>query len=495
MHEGAPPRGLWHPAVVMSLTPRQKRRFTQIRPLDQIEVALVRAAGERQGWLPPGALNTLRYALSLARLDVVPQADGDVAVGESLDEYRTRVVEALEPLVLETSGVIEHHEITRLVPFLRGWAERARAQVLRDFEGRLSVDALEKEVREKTLVVVAGGGGGSGYVYAGAFMLLEDLGLTPRLMVGTSIGSLLGLFRAKKERLDLGPITELARQLSWRSVFLLPAVKNRYGVPAALRLYLRKTIAHLFQHPGEPRALRMNELEIPFRVVVAGLTGAGLNHDMEYYEHLMDDVVQQDRVSWSAIRGTAGKVVEALGELVSASTVMKEIVLGGDELTGQFDVVDAVGFSTAVPGLIHYDILREDQHMHTLMERLFQRHGVMRLVDGGIVNNVPSRIAWQHVQRGDIRTRNTFILAFDCFAPQLTRNVLMHPIQRLVRPQVNANAAYAGFTKTFVQVLSPLDVVPDFKKIQVAMRNGYRELEHERRFLQAMLAPLTALSP
>lgn len=479
----------------MSLTPRQKRRFAQIRPLDQMEVAIVRAAGERHGWLSAQALNTLRYALSLARLDVVPQADGDHAVGESLDAFRTRVVETLEPLVLETAGVIEHEELGRVVPFLQGWTERARAAVLREHEGRLSPEALEREVREKSLVVVAGGGGGSGYVYAGAFMLLEDLKLTPRLMVGTSIGSLLGLFRAKKTRLDLGPITELARQLSWRSVFLLPHVRNRYGVPAALRLYLRKTIAHLFEHPTEPRALRMNELEIPFRVVVAGLTGAGLNHDMEYYEHLMDDVVRQDRVSWSAIRGTAGKVIEALGELVSAPTVMKEIVLGGDELTGRFDVVDAVGFSTAVPGLIHYDILREDAHMHTLMERLLQRHGVVRLVDGGIVNNVPSRIAWQHVQRGDIRTRNTFILAFDCFAPQLTRNILMHPIQRLVRPQVNANAAFAGFTKTFVQVLSPLDVVPDFKKIQVAMRNGYRELDHDRGFLQAMLQPLMPLSP
>ena len=277
-------------------------------------------------------------------------------------------------------------------------------------------------------------------------------------------------------------------------VFLLPHVKNRYGVPAALRLYLRKTIAHLFQHPKELRALRMNELEIPFRVVVAGVTGAGLTHDLEFYEHLMDDVVAQERPAWSTIRSTVGKVVGAVGELIARPAVLREIVIGGDELTGQFDVVDAVGFSTAVPGLIHYDILREDPHMHPLMERLFQRHGVVRLIDGGLVNNVPSRVAWQHVQRGDIGTRNAFILAMDCFAPQLTRNVLMHPIQRLVRPQVNNNAPFAGFTKTFVQVPSPLDVVPAFDKVQLAMRNGYRELEHERRFLVDMLTPLSALT-
>ena len=66
---------------------------------------------------------------------------------------------------------------------------------------------------------------------------------------------------------------------------------------------------------------------------------------------------------------------------------------------------------------------------------------------------------------------------------------------RSVRPQVNANAAFAGYTKNFSQVLSPLDVVPDFKKVQVAIRNGYRELEADKRFLRDMLAPLGPLSP
>jgi hypothetical protein len=146
-----------------------------------------------------------------------------------------------------------------------------------------------------------------------------------------------------------------------------------------------------------------------------------------------------------------------------------------------------------VPGLIHYDILRDDPHMHGLMEKLFARHGVVRLLDGGLVNNVPSRVAWTHVQRGDLKTRNAFVLAMDCFAPQLARNVLMHPIQRLVRPQVAANAPYAGFTKTFMHVLSPLDVVPDARKVDQALRAGYRELENERALIGEMLRPLRGL--
>lgn len=477
----------------MPSSPKLKRRFDRIHPLDQLEVTLVRAATERSTWLTPSALNALRCVLSLARIEVVPTPDGEVSLDGAFDALRERVVESLEPLMLESGGVIEYDEVASTVPFLTDLAERARRDTLVRFAGRLAPEHLDAEMCHKVLVVVAGGGGGSGYVYGGAFKLLHELGATPSMIVGTSIGSLLGLFRARNRDLVLDPLVSLADRISWRSVFMLPAVRNRYGVPATLRLYLRKTIAHLFQHPTEGRTLRLAELPIPFRVVVAGLSGTGLTHDLSYYEHLADEVIGQARPSWSALRRTVGGVAGALTDLVQRPSVLKEIVLGGDDLTGRFDVVDAVGFSTAVPGLIHYDILRDDPHMHGLMEKLFARHGVVRLLDGGLVNNVPSRVAWTHVQRGDLKTRNAFVLAMDCFAPQLARNVLMHPIQRLVRPQVAANAPYAGFTKTFMHVLSPLDVVPDARKVDQALRAGYRELENERALIGEMLRPLRGL--
>ena len=477
----------------MSSSPKLKRRFERIRPLDQIEVAVVRAATERPGWLSSSALNALRYVLSLARVEVVPLPDGEVDLGGAFDGLRDRVVESLGPWVLDASAGIEHDEVASAVPFLVDLAEKARAAALTLYQGRLTAAQLDAEVCHKALIVVAGGGGGSGYVYGGAFKLMHEVGWSPSMIVGTSIGSLLGLFRARHKDLALDPLLSLADRTDWRSVFMLPAVRNRYGVPATLRLYLRKTIAHLFQHPTEPRTLQIGELPIPFRVVVAGLNSAGLTRDMSYYEHLADAVVGDSGPTWSALRRTIGGVASALTELVARPTVLKEIVLGGDDLTRQFDVVDAVGFSTAVPGLIHYDILRDDPHMHSLMDRLFARHGVARLIDGGLMNNVPSRIAWEHVQRGDIGTRNAFVLAMDCFAPQLTRNVLMHPIQRLVRPQVASNAPYAGLTKTFVHVLSPLDVVPDARKVDQALRAGYREMEGDRALLRALQQPLRGL--
>jgi predicted acylesterase/phospholipase RssA len=480
-------------ATMSGVKAGRKARFARLRPLDQMEVAIVRAATERPGGLDTAELAALRYALNLARVEVVPTPEGDVPLDGFLDEYHARVVEALEPLTIGTSGVVERHELRAVVPSLRDLTHRVRAALLARFGARFDLPTLDREVCHKALVVVAGGGGGSGYVYGGALKLLDDLHLEPRLIVGTSMGSIMGLFRARRRRFELEHLLEVGTGLRWRDVFELPQTRSHYGLPASLRLYLRRGISRHFWNEDAGRVLRMSELEIPLRVVVAGLGQGDLQHDLGYYEHLMDDVVQRARLSPFAMRDRLRRMTDVIGELVRGRGAARPIVLGGDPLTADFDVVDAVGFSSAVPGLIHYDVLRDDPHMHGLLQTLLREQGVSRLIDGGVVANVPSRIAWEQVQRGDIGTRNAFILAMDCFTPQLVRNLVAHPIQRLVRPQVQAHSVYAGFTKNFLQVLSPLELVPPPEKIAQAVRNGYQELAHERRFLREMMRPIPGL--
>lgn len=480
----------WHNGAVDN---RLHQRFARIRPLDQMEVAIVRALVERSGWLDRRRGDSLRYALNLARLSAVPTERGEVPLDDALEDFRRRIVDALEPLVLETAGVIERHELVGVLPVLHNLTERTRAHLLTRFADQFSAEDLDREVCHKALVVVAGGGGGSGYVFGGAFKLLDDLGFVPRLLVGTSMGSIMSAFRARRRDFDFDSVMGLAPDLKWREVLRIPRVRNRFGMPATLRLYLRTAIGRLFGHPDEQRMLWMREMEIPLRVVVAGVRIGGLSHDMDYYEHLMDDVVMNDRARRRALRRSLRQMIETIGELVRSPAALKEVVIGGDEMTGRFDVVDAVGFSSAVPGIIHYDIVREDPHMEKLMERLLKRHRIQRLVDGGVVNNVPSRTAWRAVQRGEIGTRNAFILAMDCFAPQLGRNLMLHPVQRMIRPQVVENARYASFTKSFLHVLSPLELVPDERRISTAVRNGYRELGHERHFIREMMRPLPPL--
>ena len=45
-------------------------------------------------------------------------------------------------------------------------------------------------------------------------------------------------------------------------------------------------------------------------------------------------------------------------------------MLGADEETALFDPIDSVGFSPAIPGLLHYDITRDDPAMHPALSSL-----------------------------------------------------------------------------------------------------------------------------
>ena len=115
-----------------------------------------------------------------------------------------------------------------------------------------------------------GGGGGSGYGYPGGYTLLNRRGLQPELVAGTSIGALMGVFRARTRIFDLAPMVAAAESLSWQNVFRALDLDSRYGLPATLRLYLRAAIGNLFEHPdGTPMTLA--DLELPMLIVVPPL--------------------------------------------------------------------------------------------------------------------------------------------------------------------------------------------------------------------------------
>ena len=90
---------------------------------------------------------------------------------------------------------------------------------------------------ERTEVMYARGG--TAYVYLGVMALLDEYGLSPRLMSGTSMGAILSLFRSRMRRFEQDEVVNIVRTLSWRRLFRVVSAENRYGVPAALRLFLR----------------------------------------------------------------------------------------------------------------------------------------------------------------------------------------------------------------------------------------------------------------
>lgn len=464
-------------------TPRIAERR---RPYDRLERRLVRL-GLAAGNDPETRrrLDALRYAVSFARLTIVTHDDGsEIDLSGVQAAHAQAIYDLLSPHLIDQ----------RDLPGALRTADEAIARTLRARESvleRLPVqrEALEAEVSERLLVVASGGGGGAGYVYPGAYDMLDRAGITPSLMVGTSIGALMSAFRAKRRRFDLAALLSASRALSWSKVFQVLEVESRYGLPATLRLYLRTALGELFMDGDRP--LWLSDMEIPMFTVVTGITVDALKHDLHYYEHL----IQDDLRTTSTMRARAGlRAMSIAREFLSAPEALREIVVGREPGTEHFDTLDACGFSSAIPAVIHYDVLREDPRMHEILDTLYARRGITRLGEGGMVSNVPARVAWETAASGWLGPRrNVFVLSLDCFSPSPGR-IAWYPFQQLVRQSnVLADRAYTDLYLPFPKTLSPLNLVPPVQDAMRAIRWGRDEIEPHMPFIREMMRPIPTL--
>ncbi len=445
----------------------------------------MRAAVADPAWLAPHDEAALRWALALARLSAVDvtAAEGTpdvVDVDSATNLYRGQLYGLLEGVV-DGERVLSRDGVRAQIPAVRALCAAERRSLIELFGNRMPARALDRCTRRRPLALALGGGGGTGYVYVGAMAVLDEAGLSPSLIAGTSMGAIIAAFRCKQQSFSLGDIRQLLARLSWRKVFRLFETASRFGLPATLKLYLREVIGHEFEREG--RFLRLCDLEIPLRVTLAGLSQG--ERPMESYEHLLDEAVDNPR----ALRWRAASIARALNEITRQP--VRPIYVGGDELTREFDVLDAIGFSSAVPGIIHYDILRDDPRMVELVTELVRREGVARLVDGGLADNLPAREAWRAVQAGACGARDPFVLALDAFAPQLTtRHLLFLPLMRIAAETSKAGRQAAHLTVTYRHVLSPLTVVPTTTEFLRAVENGRTETEPHVALVRKMVGPI-----
>jgi predicted acylesterase/phospholipase RssA len=458
-----------------------------VRPFEEAEAALVRSIVSTPAWLSQTDEAALRYALNLARIGVVRAPDGsDVDLGLVLSPFREEVRAAL-PALLAPGGP-DQAAVGRLVPGLSDRARAFRDRGVAASDGRLPRGAIDREVCEKALVVVCGGGGGVTWSYLGALALLEQYGLVPRLLAGTSMGAVLLLFRARRVRWHAGDVADALKGLSFRTLFRFLQADARYGLPATMRLYLRAAIGDFLRGPdGHP--LTLGQLAIPLIVAVTGVRNGALPRDPSYYEHLLDLHGREPQPS--AISRMISEVFEAVAELIVQRDRLARIYLGAEDETKAFDAIDAVGFSSALPGVIHYDVVREDERMHRLLAELFERHDLFRLVDGGLVDNLPARAAWDAVQRGAIGTRNAFVLALEGFGPKLSQP-LWFGLQQLAAGNVARNRPFIHLHRSFQRVLSPIEIVPDPQALQRAINDGKGELHPDMPFIAHMVRPFPA---
>ncbi|MCP3101303.1 patatin-like phospholipase family protein [Myxococcus sp. K15C18031901] len=464
-----------------------KERFQITRPLEEMELALVRAVLAEPGLLDAREEATLRTALSLARLYKVPHGERDVGVGALLTPFREEVERRLSP-VLRGPRVPTRDRLVPHVRDLREHAARARDGVLARLRGRIPPEALDRELRHKELVVVAGGGGGTAFVYLGVMNLLAEHGLQPKLLAGASMGAILGLLRSRMARFDATEMINIVRGLSFRKLFRFISTESRYGLPAALRLFLRAGLGRFFDAGPEGSGMRLKDLPVPTLISVGAIRRGMLPRPLEYYERLLGG----SPLALLNPVGVASRIqgaMASIAELFTRPEITVRLHLGADDATSEFDALDAAGFSSALPGVIHYDVLREDPRMHALLDGLMAHHGVSRFIDGGLVDNLPAKAAWKAVAKGRIGTRNTFILALDGFAPRLATPFWL-PLQRLAAMTVAPNLPYAHLVKRFSRTLSPLEVVPSVELASKALHFGRKAMAEDMPLVCRMLTPL-----
>lgn len=453
-----------------------------------MEATVVRLAVALPGDLHEAAVDALRYVLRFAKLGEVRGHDGiDHDLTEMLAPHAWDVRHKLAPALIGDGSL---WQAMRVLPELVQATRERRRRVVEHFP--LDEESLELEVTTRPLIVTCGGGGGSGYGYAGAWTLLHRRGIVPALISGTSIGALLGMFRARRRHFDGAPLVAAAGRLSWERVFRVLDMRAQYGIPATLRLYLRAAIGSLFETP-DGRPLTFNDLEIPLLIVAAGLGVDALKHDLEFYENFLDDAIAPGFRSHRSRAHKAAQVANIIREILSAEDALREVVFGADPATMDADILDAAGFSSSIPGLIHYDVVRDDRRMKALLDDLYARYGITRLSEGGLVNNLPVIPAYREVMAGRITRRDGWFLALDCFAPKF-RQPLFAPIAQLVRPNVQRNTVYANRYFALDRTLSPLNLVPTLPDLTRAMNWTMDELGPVMPFIERMCAPIRRLA-
>lgn len=461
--------------------------------LQRMESALLRAVVERPNFLLPREVHRVRYALNFARLTRFQPGTaalghssgrGDVTVLEEIAPLRARVIEAFDrPLRREHDRPKRLHGAKSALDALFPALEKARAELVRNHATDFSAADLDAEVGRKVLVSIAGGGAGSGFVYLGAYERLERAGIVPGYVVGASIGALLGAFRARRRAGDWTGYVAFAKTLEFGQLFAPVSLRVRYGLPGLFRLQLRPLLGPMFvREDDEP--LRICDLEIRFEAVLAGVRRRAFTRLPGRFRRLAKTL---------STRVLAAELAARMWQVAAFfdPRIVKEIVVGSNE-TAAFDVVDAVGFSAAIPGVLHYDVDEEDSRMSDLLGQLCLREELAALVDGGVASNVPIEIAWTRVEEGILGTRNAAYVAFDCFHPQWNpAHLWLQPITQAVQLQMTRNAPYAHRVVRFEPTLSPLNFLPEPALLDRAVEWGQASIEAHLPFLQRLLEPFS----
>lgn len=467
--------------------------------LQKMENRLVRLNLAHPDVLSAEQVRKLRYLLNFAKLaDFEPGAAGpggsrgrgDVAVGAELSGWQSRVADALEgPLRAESHGVTA---LTAARDVLSALAadQDAQRHVLADRHGSdFSLAELDAEVGNKKLVTVLGGGGGAGFVYIGGMQRLLEAGQVPDYMVGSSIGSVIGAVLARTLPVPIEEYAAWAKTVSYRSILGPEQLRRRHGLTGVFSLRFDRFAQALFTRP-DGEQLRMSDLGIPFDAVIAGVRRQPFAALPAKFRHQELAVLKLRTLPFLPI-GLGPEVAARLWQAAAFidSRVVKAVVVGGDELTRDFNVVDAASFSSAIPGVLHHET--RDPRMLPILDAVLAANDVAAIVDGGTASNVPVELAWKQIRDGRLGTRNACYLAFDCFHPQWDpRHLWLAPIAQAIQLQMVRNLPYSDHIVRFSPTLSPVNLAPSRGSIDRACAWGHKRVDKAIPITSALLQPI-----
>lgn len=450
---------------------------------------MIRSLDRDPTMLPPAYEFLYRYAVNLAKIGWLRTPDGkDVELSGALGPYRSWLRDQL--LRLFPRGMMpDAGGLHALAPLVAVRTDIMRYALKERYSNDFSLEDLDREVSVKKLALVLGGGGGSGLAHLGAFSLLNDLHLKPSYIVGASMGSLMGLIRALRHEYD--PVMTalvLPKKFDLRNIFRPFSGYSRFGFPGAFDMNLVPVARDAFHALFNEDIPRFCDLPIRLEVVSTGVR-TGLQEDSTRLEaELLAS--KPSRFTPFGMRSKLKVFFRTVKQLASNPRFLKQIVFNDEPGTEEMRVIEPVGFSCSVPGLLHFDIFDDNPTLTEPFQRLFQRHGLYRLTDGGVINNVPSRVAWRSIQKGKLGSRNAFIYAIDSFAPVPTRNAIFMPIQQLARPGVLANRPYSDFTRTLRSVPSPINLAPSHAHLKRIVKAAHKELSADATFIRRACTPL-----
>ena len=216
------------------------------------------------------------------------------------------------------------------------------------------LETLKNLRKKKCLAFVLGGGGSRGAFQAGALQALQEEGLRPDMVVGTSIGAANSAFLAIR---GFTAESILALKEIWREAEGADLLPANYLWLTVRGLFQREVVnpAHRLRefliHNGLPPNLRFGDLKGPRLITIsADLNGGGLiRHGLDANERVLDAVLASAALPpWmSPIQSDERYLID--GGFLSSLPVEPALSLGATEIVA-LDLSYQVDPSQLAPG-------------------------------------------------------------------------------------------------------------------------------------------------